>query len=208
MTAEAIAEPAGAYPPLRRNRDFILLWTGQLVSTVGTRVTSVAFPLLVLALTRTAGLMLAALLAAVLLFAVLRGHVDAITGMAAGMAAVVLLSPIVHPWYLLWAVVTLAATRGLPTHRRFALATSAVLAVMVPPTGADFAFRAFQLPLGILAGVAILLVALYAVRRQLAREQDPASAPLPGTAVDTPPEPVVAVAADAPGATGTGSPPH
>jgi MFS family permease len=46
-------EPAvpPTHPPLRRNRDFMLLWTGQVVSTVGSRASSVAFPLLVLALT-------------------------------------------------------------------------------------------------------------------------------------------------------------
>jgi MFS family permease len=44
-------QPRQAPPPLRRNRDFLLLWTGQVASTVGTRASSVAFPLLVLLLT-------------------------------------------------------------------------------------------------------------------------------------------------------------
>jgi MFS family permease len=45
------ARPSPPLTPLRRNRDFLLLWTGQVASTVGTRASSVAFPLLVLALT-------------------------------------------------------------------------------------------------------------------------------------------------------------
>src|SRR5581483_8609257 len=40
--------------PLRRNRDFMLLQAGQLLSNVGTQVTQIAFPLLVLALTHSA----------------------------------------------------------------------------------------------------------------------------------------------------------
>lgn len=42
---------APAATPLWRNRDFTLLWSSQVASTVGTRVTSVAYPLLVLLLT-------------------------------------------------------------------------------------------------------------------------------------------------------------
>jgi MFS family permease len=40
--------------PLRRNRDFLLFWLGQVLSTAGTRATAVAFPLLVLAVTGSA----------------------------------------------------------------------------------------------------------------------------------------------------------
>ncbi|HEY3523141.1 MAG TPA: MFS transporter [Candidatus Limnocylindrales bacterium] len=37
--------------PLHRNRDFLILWMSQAVSTVGTRVSGLAYPLLVLAIT-------------------------------------------------------------------------------------------------------------------------------------------------------------
>ena len=40
--------------PLRRNRDFVLLQTGQLLSNLGTQLTVIAYPLLVLALTGSA----------------------------------------------------------------------------------------------------------------------------------------------------------
>jgi MFS family permease len=42
---------AFARVPLRRNRDFVLLWTGQAISLLGSRITSIAIPLLVLAVT-------------------------------------------------------------------------------------------------------------------------------------------------------------
>jgi MFS family permease len=38
-------------PSLWRNRDFMVLWVGQVISTIGARATTLAYPLLVLALT-------------------------------------------------------------------------------------------------------------------------------------------------------------
>ncbi len=39
--------------PLWKNRDYVLLWCGQTVNVIGTQVSQIAFPLLVLALTRS-----------------------------------------------------------------------------------------------------------------------------------------------------------
>jgi alpha-1,6-mannosyltransferase len=136
----------------------------------------------VLGLTRAIGLAASAVVAGFLLLAVLRGRVDAVTGMGTALGAVVLLGPIVHPWYLLWAAIPLAATKGLPRYRRFALATSAVLALVVPPTGADFQFRAYQLPMAILAAIAMLVLVLLVLRRRLAGQTGADIDALPGHA--------------------------
>ncbi|MGC4941635.1 MFS transporter [Kribbella sp. DT2] len=50
------SEPGTPRPPsLWHNRDFMLLWSGQVLSILGTRMSSVAVPLVVLAMTGSAG---------------------------------------------------------------------------------------------------------------------------------------------------------
>jgi MFS family permease len=54
MSAPAVtrvAEEAPALPPLRRNRDYKLVWTGSAVSALGSSISNLAYPLLVLAAT-------------------------------------------------------------------------------------------------------------------------------------------------------------
>ncbi|MGI5321182.1 MFS transporter [Actinomadura nitritigenes] len=58
--AGAATLPGEPDPPLRRNRDFLLLWSGAGLSLLGTRINTIAYPLLVLWSTgsaRTAGLL-------------------------------------------------------------------------------------------------------------------------------------------------------
>jgi alpha-1,6-mannosyltransferase len=123
----------------------------------------------VLTLTRLLGGLVSGLICLRLLFATLRGRIDPVTGLGCGLGAVVLLSPTVHPWYLLWASIPLAASTARIRFRRLSVAGSAIVALLVPPTGADFAFRPYQLPMAILAGIVILFVPLFLVRRWIPR---------------------------------------
>lgn len=55
-TQNGPAAEASADRPLWRNGSFLLLWSGQTVSALGTRVSALAFPLLILALTHSAAI--------------------------------------------------------------------------------------------------------------------------------------------------------
>jgi MFS family permease len=71
MTATSIVSA-----PLWRNRDYMLLWCGQTVNVIGTQVSQIAYPLLVLALTQSpaqAGFVAAARTVPWLLFALPAG---------------------------------------------------------------------------------------------------------------------------------------
>jgi alpha-1,6-mannosyltransferase len=116
----------------------------------------------VLALVRLTGLAGAGGVCLLLLWRCWQGRLDPLAGI--GVGAVVLLGPVVHPWYLLWAVIPLAAAATHPAFRITATITCAVLAVVVAPTGADFLFRAWVLPSAIAAAAVCLVVPMLSIR--------------------------------------------
>ena len=129
----------------------------------------------VMELTRAAGLAAGGGICLWLLWRCWHGQIDALTGLGVGLGAVVILGPVVHPWYLLWAAIPLAASDTSRGYRRAAVALSVALAVLVPPTGQDFYLRWFVLLQAVLAAAVMLAVTLTWVRGKLpARSTDPA----------------------------------
>src|SRR6476659_157060 len=71
----------------------------------------------VLALTRAIGVFLIAVVVTWLLLAVLRGRLHPVGGLGVALGVTVLLFPVVQPWYLLWAIIPLAAWATRPGFR-------------------------------------------------------------------------------------------
>ncbi|GAB2729397.1 polyprenol phosphomannose-dependent alpha 1,6 mannosyltransferase MptB [Nocardia thraciensis] len=83
------------------------------------------------------------------------GRLHSVGALGVSLAAIVLLFPVVQPWYLLWAIVPLAAWATTSAFRVPAVVFSAVVSVMLMPRGADFGV--FQI---IEAAVAVVIVAV------------------------------------------------
>lgn len=89
----------------------------------------------VLAITQGAGIAAAGLWTVWLLWSTWRGSIHLLGGLGLAMAGIVVLFPVVHPWYLLWALVPLAAWASAWKFRVPVVLYSAFLAVFVLPPG-------------------------------------------------------------------------
>lgn len=116
----------------------------------------------ILVMVQTAALVAAAAFTVRMLFAVRSGRINPVGGLGVSMAAIVLCFPVVHPWYVLWALVPLAAWASRVEFRLPVVAVSAVLACFTLPPGAGLPpFVTVQAWSATVAAVALLLVALF-----------------------------------------------
>lgn len=88
-----------------------------------------------LIVTRGAGLAVAALFMLRMLFATYRGTIHPLGGLGVSTFVLVILFPVVHPWYILWAVLPLAAWANRRLFRAGAAAYCSFLSLFLMPRG-------------------------------------------------------------------------
>jgi hypothetical protein len=128
-------------------------WLGLLAEKL-----DIAGPEQVLALVRLAGLAAAG---GICLLMLRRHRNTPLIGLGLGLAAVLALGPVVHPWYLLWAMIPLAAAATSPKIRRAVVIASIAMTAMVLPGGIQPTADVF---LGALLGAGLVFAAAWAVR--------------------------------------------
>lgn len=88
-----------------------------------------------------------------------------IIGLGVSLGAVMILQINLQPWYLLWAVIPLAAAAGTSRFRVAATVVSAALPFLLPPTGSTFDGRPYVLPFAYMAAVVVCGGGMLIVRR-------------------------------------------
>jgi alpha-1,6-mannosyltransferase len=101
---------------------------GTLGALVGTDLTSAA-----VAMTTRVGAAIGGVIAVKLLWTTVAGRLHPLRFLALIFAAMLVLGPVVQPWYLLWTVVPFAAVARTIRERQILAAVSAVFAILLPP---------------------------------------------------------------------------
>lgn len=120
----------------------------------------------VLSLTRAMGVVVIAITVSWLLIAVLRGRLNPVGGLGVALGATVLLFPVVQPWYLLWAIIPLAAWATRPRFRIAAIAVTLVVGIFGPTANGD-RFALFQIVDATVASTVIVLLMIAATVNRL-----------------------------------------
>jgi alpha-1,6-mannosyltransferase len=119
-------------------------------------------------LTRLLGQVASVIIVGTLLWKSFRGRIKAVNGLGAGLGAVLVLGPVLQPWYILWAALPLATGAVAKRFRVFATIASAIIAIILPPTGSAFDGRAYIVPQAVAGAVVTFALCLFLARKHLA----------------------------------------
>ncbi|MET9225876.1 polyprenol phosphomannose-dependent alpha 1,6 mannosyltransferase MptB [Lentzea sp. NPDC003310] len=114
---------------------------------------------------RIAGLVLILCGVAAVVHRQLRGGVSEVMSLGLMMSLIVVLGPVIQPWYLLWAVLPLAACLPVGTWRTRVAVLAGVFALLVPPLAGNFAGRVPELVAAYVVGIGLVAGAHLVLRR-------------------------------------------
>ncbi|WP_435824999.1 polyprenol phosphomannose-dependent alpha 1,6 mannosyltransferase MptB [Nocardia niwae] len=129
-----------------------------------------------LSITRPIAAVVAGFFTVRMLVATGTGRLHPVGALGVALGAIVLLFPVVQPWYLLWAIVPMAAWATRPVFRVPAVGFSAIVSVILMPRGADL--EVFQIVGAAIATVIVGVLFIVITRNSLPwRGQTGVSAP-------------------------------
>lgn len=109
------------------------------------------------------GTVVGAVLAVFVMWRCWQRRIEPLLGLGLALGAFVLLSPVIQPWYLLWAVLPLAASTGLSLYRRVAVWLTAIFSVIIMPNGATI--KVFIIAQAVLVAAVVVGAMLLVLRR-------------------------------------------
>lgn len=104
-----------------------------------------------------------------LLWSSFKGRIEPLAALGITLGTLAVLGPVLHPWYLLWAIVPLALSTNDNRFRVVATSVSVIAALALPPTGAGVELRAYVIPLAIIAALFAFAITLVLVRGKVPR---------------------------------------
>lgn len=152
----------------------IALGTGQVGTLLGLGDHTTA----VLSLTRGIGVLIIGVMVIWLLLVVFQGRLHPVGGLGVALGITVLLFPVVQPWYLLWAIIPLAAWATRPSFRIAVIAVTLVVGIFGPTANGD-RFALFQIVDATLASAVVVLALFLLTYRHLPWRELPAAAAQP-----------------------------
>jgi alpha-1,6-mannosyltransferase len=139
----------------------------------------------VLSLTRGIGVLIIMVMVAWLLLAVFRGRLHPIGGLGVALGVTVLLFPVVQPWYLLWAIIPLAAWATRPGFRMAAIVVTLVVGIFGPTANGD-RFALFQIVDATVASTIIVVMLIAVTYNHLPWRRLPGETPVSASKTPVP----------------------
>ena len=110
------------------------------------------------------GTAIGSVIAVIIMWQCWQRRINPVLGLGMAMGAFVLLSPVIQPWYLLWAVLPLAASTADPRYRTVTVWLTVLFSVTIMPNGATI--PVFVIVQAVIVAAVVVASVLFTLRRE------------------------------------------